>query len=139
MENEQDLGAEALRAELAAALQREKDLRQELEAVRERAPEQSQIAEQLEEEARRLEELRTVLDAREAEIEARWARLEADFELRDVKLEQRDEDVSPPAHGPVRKDSIVWQYAGQLESEMTRREAEWWDKQLGKRPSSVTR
>ena len=75
------------------------------------------------------------LDEREAEIEGRWARLEADFELRDVKLEERERQIADLQQRLAKKETDLSQYVGQVQSEMDRREADWWEKQLGKKPT----
>ncbi len=71
------------------------------------------------------------LDDREGEIELREAGLEADVEIRTDKLEQREQVLAALEERLRKQEAELATYVAQAQSEIQRRESEWWQKQLG--------
>jgi chromosome segregation ATPase len=71
------------------------------------------------------------LDQREADLDVRDADREADFELREERLEHRENDLAQLEERLRRKERELAGYVGQLQDELVRREAEWWQKLAG--------
>jgi hypothetical protein len=71
------------------------------------------------------------LEQREAELDVREAEREADFELREDRLEHRENDLAQLEERLRRKERELAGYVGQLQDELVRREAEWWEKLAG--------
>jgi chromosome segregation ATPase len=71
------------------------------------------------------------LEQREAELDLREAEREADFELREERLEHREHDLAQLEERLRRKERELAGYVGQLQDELVRREAEWWEKLAG--------
>jgi chromosome segregation ATPase len=71
------------------------------------------------------------VDQREAELDQLEAEREADFELREERLEHREQDLAQLEDRLRRKERELAGYVGQLQDELVRREAEWWEKLAG--------
>lgn len=99
----------------------------EAELARARRPNTKRVAEA---EAQLLERLQEV-DDREGALDVREAEREADFELREERLEHREHDLAQLEERLRRKERELAGYVGQLQDELVRREAEWWQKLAG--------
>ena len=49
-----------------------------------------------------------------------------------MKLEQRESEVAELEARLAKKETDLSSYVGQIQDEMDRREAGWWEKQLGR-------
>src|ERR671935_54439 len=71
------------------------------------------------------------LDDREAELELREAGFEADHEIRLDKLEKREQALTELEGRLKTQETELAAYVAKAQTEIQRREAEWWQKQLG--------
>jgi Skp family chaperone for outer membrane proteins len=71
------------------------------------------------------------LDGRESELELKEARFEADYEIRLEKLEKREAMLAELEERLGKQETELAAYVAQAQTELQRREAEWWRKQLG--------
>ena len=74
------------------------------------------------------------LEQREPEADAkerRAASIEADCELREQRLERRERAVEANEKRLTQKEQDLQGWVGQLQSDLTEREGDWWAKQLG--------
>ena len=72
------------------------------------------------------------LDEREGEVDQREAALQADVDLRTDKIEARETALAELEAHLTQKESELATYVGKAQTELQRREAVWWDKQLGR-------
>jgi hypothetical protein len=72
------------------------------------------------------------LDDRESEFDRREARYETDYELRLDKLEHRESVLAELEEKLGSKETQLAAYVAQAQSALQRREADWWDKQVGR-------
>jgi hypothetical protein len=72
------------------------------------------------------------LDERDAEAEQRQAALDADIILRTDKIEDREAAVAELEAHLAQKEAELGTLVGKAQSELQRREAVWWDQQLGR-------
>src|SRR5437667_425526 len=72
------------------------------------------------------------LDEREGEVDQRQAALDADIDLRTDKIEVRESARPEPEAHPTQNEAELATYVGKAQTELQRREAVWWDKQLGR-------
>ena len=71
------------------------------------------------------------LDEREGELELREAQLEADVQIRGDKLEEREEVLAELEERLANQERELAAYVANAQTEIQRRESEWWQKQLG--------
>jgi Skp family chaperone for outer membrane proteins len=72
------------------------------------------------------------LDEREAEVDQRQASLDADIDIRTDKIEVRESALAELEAHLTQKEAELATYVGKAQTELQRREAVWWDKQLGR-------
>ena len=71
------------------------------------------------------------LDEREGELELREAQLEADVQIRGDKLDEREESLAELEERLAKQERELAAYVANAQTEIQRRESEWWQKQLG--------
>ena len=70
-------------------------------------------------------------DEREADLEIREASLDADVEIRSDKLEERETALAELEVRLSNQERELAAYVAKAQTELGRRESEWWQKQLG--------
>jgi uncharacterized protein (DUF3084 family) len=66
------------------------------------------------------------------------ARTEADLELRDEKIEKREREVAEREQRLGQRQNDLAAYVGELQDKLDERETDWWRKQLGAEPESLS-
>ena len=79
------------------------------------------------------------LDEREGELELREAQLEADIQIRGDKLEEREEALAELEERLANQERELAAYVAKAQTEIQRRESEWWQKQLGAKRRGLRR
>ena len=77
------------------------------------------------------------LDGREGEVETKEARLEADIEIREDKLERREQELIALQERLGQKETELAAYVAQVQTQLKQREDEWWQKVTGGDPDAV--
>jgi Skp family chaperone for outer membrane proteins len=77
------------------------------------------------------------LDGREGEIETKEARLEADIDIREDKLERREQELVALQERLGQKETELAAYVAQVQTQLKQREDEWWQKVTGGDPDPV--
>ena len=77
------------------------------------------------------------LDGREGEVETKEARLEADIEIREDKLERREQELVALQERLGQKETELAAYVAQVQTQLKQREDEWWQKVTGGDPGAV--
>ena len=68
---------------------------------------------------------------REHELDLREAQLTADVEIRTDKLEEREQALADLEERLANQERELAAYVAKAQTEIQRRESEWWQKQLG--------
>jgi len=77
------------------------------------------------------------LDERESALELREAGFEADHEIRLDRLEQREEKLAELEERLTKQEADLGAYVAKAQTELQRRESEWWQQQLGRDDAEV--
>jgi chromosome segregation ATPase len=77
------------------------------------------------------------LDDRESELDLHQAQLTADVEIRTDKLEEREQALAELEERLANQERELGEYVAKAQTEIQRRESEWWKQQLGEGASAA--